>query len=128
LLPAPSLSEPEDGDEFCPTDEITLKWKRWEVRPFQANEFYAVRIWKDEPGSYEKSRHWEQDPRTTSYHKRIEDEAWYIGDGRYHWNVVVLFDTGKRDEKGNKIWEEVSEESACRHFVVLSAYKPPCIP
>jgi hypothetical protein len=128
LLPAPTLLEPKDGVKYCPATEITLKWE-WNVRPFQANEYYAVRIWKDEPGRHERSRHWEPDYNATTYQtKLIGKTEWFEGTGWYLWNVVVLFDTGQVDEDGYKIWKPMSETSESRHFFVRKGDDPDCWP
>ena len=127
LLPAPILQGPPDGDECCPGDKFTLEWQ-WDGT-FKANEFYAVRIWKDEEGSRERSRHWESDPNLQRFEVKLwEDAEYYQGPGTYCWNVVVLFDTGQTDEEGNKIWKQVSEKSETRRFVVYSMDHRKCEP
>lgn len=126
LLPAPILLEPPDGAEYCPDVQFRLEWE-WDVRPFQVNEYYAVRIWKD--GSYERSWHWEPDYQHTSYILQLWDgQPYYDGSGSYFWNIVVLFDTGLIGEQGYKVWEPVSEKSETWRFVVYPMGHPECQP
>ena len=137
LLAAPTLVEPENDHEYCIFDEIILKWK-WDDRPFKENEFYAVRIWKDDPGRTERSRYWEEHYDVKTYRTIPKEDAlkpdgdrskWFEGENAYYrWNVVVLLDTGKVDEQGYKIWEAVSETSESRRFFVLPERHPKCVP
>jgi hypothetical protein len=137
LLPAPILLEPKDGAEYCVFDTIELKWE-WNVRPFQPNEYYAVRIWRDDPGREEQSRYWEEDYNTRTYRTvPSEDQRkpdgerskWFEGqDVYYRWNIVVLFDTGQVDELDFKVWDPVSETSGDRRFFILPERDPTCMP
>jgi len=120
--------EPPDGAEYCSDDRFWLEWE-WNVRPFQVNEYYTVRIWKDEPGSYERSWHWEPDYQHTSYVLELwVGQPYYLGSGPYFWNIVVLFDTGQTDELGFRIWKQASEKSETRWFVVYPMDHPKCSP
>ena len=131
LPPAPILQEPPNSAEFCEGEEFTLQWQ-WDGI-FEPNEYYAVRIWKDESGSYAQSRHWEADPSRQSFRVQLEErdvpeeEQYYQGTGPYLWNVVVLFYEGQADDQDNKIWETRSEESETRRFVVLPVTDPKCV-
>lgn len=128
LLPTPILLEPENGTEYCPQKPITLKWE-WSVRPIQPNEYYAVRIWKDEPGESEWSRHWEADYTKTIFETMLDDsQEWFKGDGKYFWNVAVVFWEGQIDEHGYKIWEPRSEKSEMRWFILRSNKEQVCWP
>ena len=130
LLPAPILLEPEKDAAYCSDRQIALKWE-WNARPFNANEFYAVRIWKDEPEATEHSRHWEPDYQKIIYltEKPKDGPSWFQGeDAYYFWNVVVLFDTGQVDELGFKVWQPVSETSESRRFFVRRWNDPVCMP
>ncbi len=129
MLPAPTLLDPSPEAEYCPDQEIILKWE-WNVRPFQANEFYAVRIWRDLPGAREHSRHWEADYANTTFRTRPKgNPEWYEGEDAYYvWNIVVLFDTGQYNEQGFKVWERVSETSENRRFFIHKWDDPKCMP
>jgi len=128
LLPAPILLEPENGTKFCPQDPITLKWE-WSIEHFQPNEYYAVRIWKDVPGEREWSRCWHWDRTKTTFETRLDDsKEWFKGDGKYFWNVAVVFWEGQIDEHGYKIWELRSEESETWWFIVRSNEEEACWP
>jgi len=128
LMPAPNLLEPQNGVAFCPGESFTLKWV-WDSRPFQPNEYYAVRIWKNAPGSDKRDVHWEQDFYLTNYFVKLQDrQSYYEGPGIYFWNIAVVFDRGRMDNQGNKVAKLVSEESAIWKFVVLSQEQPKCSP
>jgi len=129
LLPAPILLEPENGTEYCPQKQITLKWE-WSIEHFQPNEYYAVRIWKDEPGGNEWSRHWEEDYTKTIFETMLDDsQEWFKDHGKYFWNVIVVFYEGRQiDEYGNKIWEPRSKKSETWWFIVRSNEEEACWP
>ncbi len=134
LLPAPRLLSPPNGERYCPGWGFKLEWA-WDGRPFQANEYYAVRIWRDEPEHTERSKHWEPDYNRKSFDVLLEersdlppDDRYYEGVGTYNWNIIVLFDTGEVDEQGFKKWQPVSEESEWRQFIVLPRDDAYCLP
>jgi hypothetical protein len=117
LLPAPGLVVPESGARYCEGDRPTLEWQ-WDERPFQANEYYAIRVWQE--GQQERSIHWESDWNRRSFIVELVEGIWYYrGEGyNYYWNIVVLRDTGSQDASGNRIWEFVSQVSETRWFYV----------
>lgn len=126
LLPAPVLLEPQDmdpsnlqpGEGYCPGSHLTLKWE-WDFRPFQANEFFDVVIWRE--GDNIESAHWEGNRDNQRYETRIvENEAkWFHGPGVYYWHIAVIYDTGEGVGDA-KTWVLVGEMSETRRFYVRS--------
>jgi len=134
LLPAPRLLSPPNGERYCAGKEFTLEWA-WDSRPFKPNEYYAIRIWRDEPGHTERSKHWESDDNHRYFIVQLAErtgippeDVYYEGVGTYNWNIIVLFYTGELDEQGYKEWEPVSEESEWRQFIVLPMEDASCAP
>jgi hypothetical protein len=136
LLPAPVLLAPQDGAEYCAGNVFWLEWA-WDARPFGPNEYYGVKVWKDDPEFADWDRHWEEgfDKRLFEVKLRPDERAdvllkkkYFQGSGNYLWNVVVLFDTGRTNKDGSKIGREISETSEERQFIVLSIEDSKCIP
>jgi len=104
---APVLESPTN-EASLGGGRITFQW-RWD-RELRADEYFDVRIWKE--GQPALGIAWVKDP---VYDTAAWNEAGWLGEGKFYWDIVVLRHTGTTSN-GEKQWEAVSTESQVRWF------------